>query len=80
MDAFARCLPSEGGFEPEQRNKSDQMRSSDTFQGGTAESDDPDWKGKESNDDGGYSVVPGERGETVKSVVAADAGRWGGKI
>jgi putative DNA primase/helicase len=61
-DAFARFVTPGGGPEPEQRNKRDEMGTSDPFQSGTAANDVPVEKCEKSNNDGLCSTVPVGKG------------------
>jgi putative DNA primase/helicase len=73
-DAFARFLP-EGGSELEQRNKRDEMGTSDLFQNGTTENDVPVAKCEKSNNGGQSSTVPvakGGNGATTLDQAALD--------
>jgi hypothetical protein len=67
-EAFERYLPPEGGSEPKQRNKSDEMGSSATSQTETAEPFVSDEKYEKPNNDGqsfGVSVAKGGNGTNV---------------
>jgi len=61
-DAFARYLAAEGAFEPQHRNKADEMGTSDLFQGATAKSDVADRKCEKSNNDGPCCGVAFQKG------------------
>jgi putative DNA primase/helicase len=61
-EAFDRYLPPEGGSEPKQRNKYDEMGTSDTFQTETATDDVSDAKSEKSNNDGQSFNVSDEKG------------------
>jgi putative DNA primase/helicase len=61
-DAFARFVTPGGGLEPEQRNKRDEMGTSDPFQSGTPANDVPVEKCEKPNNDGPCSTVPDGKG------------------
>jgi hypothetical protein len=62
-EAFERFLSQGPPFEPEHRNKVDEMGVSGTFQTGTPDSDVPLQKSQKSNNDGVCSDVPVQKGD-----------------
>jgi len=58
-DAWERYLAAEGLFEPSQRNKCDEIRTSATFQSVTPEDDVTDQKCEKPNNDAHQALVPG---------------------
>jgi hypothetical protein len=62
-DAWDRYLASEGVSEPQQRNKCDEIRTSDTFQSATPESDVAFRKCEKPNNDGLCCAVADQNGE-----------------
>jgi hypothetical protein len=63
QEAWDRFLSTEGGSQPEHRNKCNGMGTSDGFQSGTAQTDVPVQKCEKSNNDGLCSSVPVAKGE-----------------
>jgi putative DNA primase/helicase len=73
QEAFARYLLTEGGVEPEQRNKADETGTSDPFQSGTDQSDVPDRKCDKSNNDEPCSGVADGKGGSGEKTHARTA-------